>query len=139
LRLLIAPALVISLSGCNGSPLSQNDQFDPGKWQVKGWMESDQGSTRGQPGARTDTVNLTPQQAQNPPANVFFSQFYQGERSWSDVSFRGGKVSGSLHHGQVEVPLSGTYGRDYFRVNFGLGASGTGISQVVEGKLVDAP
>jgi hypothetical protein len=102
-------------------------------------MESDQGSTRGQPSDRTDTVYLTPLQAQNPPANVFFSQFYHGERYWSDVSFRGGKVSGSLHHGQVEVPLSGTYGRDQFRVNFGFNASGTGIRQVVEGRLVDAP
>ena len=133
LRLATVPLLVISLAGCNGAAVDANDRFAAGKWQVEGWLESGQGTTQGQPGAQADTVNLTPEQAGNPPAAVFFSGFYHGEQDWSDVSFRGGKVSGSLHHGRVDVPLSGTYGRDHFRIALDF----KGTSQVVEGKLVD--
>ena len=132
-RLAAAQLLVISLIGCNGAAVDSNDRFGPGKWQIEGWFESDLGSTQGQPGSPTDTVALTPAQANNPPAAVFFSGFYHGERDWSDVRFSGGKVSGSLHHGQVDVPLSGTYSHDHFLVKLDF----KGTKQVVEGKLVE--
>src|SRR4051812_26721264 len=92
LRFLIAPLLVTSLAGCNGTSMDANDRFAAGKWQLEGWLETGQGSAGGQPGAQTDTVTVTPEQAENPPAKVFFSQFYQGERNWSDVTFGGGKI-----------------------------------------------
>ena len=124
------------LSGCSGNSTDTSDQFEAGTWDLQGWMTSNQGSTQGQPGAQTDRVMLTPQQAANPPAAVFFSQFYHGEQDWSDVRFRDGTVSGSLHHGKSDVPLSGTYGRDHFQVTLSFGSSGSGFSQIVEGKLV---
>jgi hypothetical protein len=117
--------------------MGENDRFGPGKWQLEGWMESDKGSGRGDPGAQIETIKLTPEQAESPPVEVFFSRFYQGERDWTKVSFRDGEVGGSLRHGQVDVPISGTYSDNHFRVTFGFNASGLGISQVVEGKLVE--
>jgi hypothetical protein len=132
-RLVIAQLLIISLAGCNRAAMDSNDRFGAGKWRLEGWMESAQGSTQGQPGSQEETVDLTPDQANNPPAAVFFSGFYQGERDWSDVSFSGGKVGGSLHHGAVDVPVLGTYARDHFRVKLDF----KGAKQVIEGKLVE--
>jgi hypothetical protein len=114
------------------------DGFAPGKWQLEGSMESDQGSSSGQAGGnQTDTVDLTADQAKNPPAKVFFSQFYHGERDWRNVSFHDGNVSGSLHHGRADVPVSGTYARDHFRVTLHYTGFGTTVDQVIQGKLVE--
>lgn len=132
-RFAIAPLLAIALGGCNGTAMDSNDRFGAGKWELEGWFETDQGSTQGQPGSPTDTVNLTKDDASNPPAAVFFSEFYHGERDWGDVRFSGGEVSGSLHHGKTDVPLSGTYARDHFLVKLDF----KGTKQLVEGKLVD--
>jgi len=115
--------------------MNSSDGFAPGTWKVEGWMESGGVSTRDSPGAVTaETVEVTPAQAAYPPASLFFSQFYHGEKDWSGVSFDSGKVSGSLHHGQSDVPLTGIYARDHFRVALGFGG---GVEQVVEGKLVE--
>lgn len=130
---LLTTAMSMFLSACNGAAMDPNDRFDAGRWQLEGWFEADQGSTQGQPGSPTDTVKLTSQQAGDPPAAVFFTQFYRGEQDWNGVNFRAGKVSGSLHHGSVDVPLSGTYARDHFLVKLHF----KGASQVVEGKLVE--
>jgi hypothetical protein len=129
--------LALAFNGCRGQAVDSGDRFASGKWELQGWMESDRGSTAHDPGAmQTDTVDLTAKQAANPPASVFFSEFYHGEKDWSDVSFRDGNVSGSLHHGQTDVPVSGTYTRDHFRVTLRYAASTTAVDQVVEGKLV---
>jgi hypothetical protein len=119
------------------------DRFAPGKWQVEAWMESDQGSTRGHAGATlTDTVTLTPEQAREPPATVFFSHFYHGAKN-PDVRFTDGRVEGRFHQDRVddiaahEVPITGTYSRDSFRVSFGYQAFGMTVRQAVEGKLVE--
>ena len=124
--------------------MNQADRFAPGKWQLEGWMESDQGSTRGKPGATlSETVDLTAEQAKYPPVTVFLSRFYQGVAN-GDVRFAGGKVDGSFHQRGVDdiaahdVAISGTYGRDHFRVTFGYKAFGMTVNQVVEGKLVEA-
>ena len=132
----IAVVLSISaLGGCGLAGAGRNDGFAPGKWQVEGWLESGQGSTQGTPAAgAAQTVNLTKDQAANPPETVFFSNFYNGEKDWSNVNFRNGNVSGSLQHGQASTPVSGTYSRDHFRVTLSFGAN---VDQVVEGKLVE--
>jgi hypothetical protein len=115
--------------------MSGGDSFAAGKWQVEGWLESGQGSTRGTPAAGSpDMVTLAPAQAAAPPAAVFFSQFYHGEQEWPDVSFSKGKVSGSLHHGRTDVPVSGSYARDHFQITLRYGGS---VDQVIEGKLVE--
>jgi hypothetical protein len=131
--MLLAFPISTLLSSCSGTAMDPDDRFDAGRWQLEAWFESDQGSTQGQPGSPSDTVNLTQQQAGYPPASVFFFEFYHGERDWGDVSFRGGKVGGSLHQGSVDVPMSGTYARDHFLVKLHY----KGASQVVEGKLVE--
>ena len=101
-------------------------------------MQSADGPGDGQAGGnQTDNVDLTAQQAQDPPARVFFSQFYHGERDWRNVSFRDGKVSGSLDHGKATVPVSGTYAPDHFRVTLRYTGFGTTVDQVIEGRLVE--
>ena len=138
--------LAMALSGCGqAGGLARDadgDRFAPGTWQMEAWLESDAGSARGDPGATLhDTVKLSPEQADNPPASVFFNYFYHGAKN-PDVRFKNGKVEGSFHQGRVDdiaahnVPITGTYSRDRFRVTFGYKAFGAGIDQVVEGKLV---
>lgn len=132
--------LALAFDGCRGQAMDSGDRFASGRWQLQGWMESDQGSTARVPGAiQTDTVDLTAKQAGNPPASVFFSQFYHGEKDWSDVTFHDGNVSGSLRHGQTDVPVSGSYTRDHFRITLRYAASTTAVDQVIEGKLVAPP
>jgi len=128
-------SLACGLAACHGASVNNGDRFAAGKWQVEGRLESGQGSTQGTSAAgQPDTVELTAVQAANPPVSTFFSAFYRGETDWSDISFKDGKVSGSLHHGQTDVPVSGTYARDRFRIALGFGG---GVDQVVEGKLVE--
>ena len=101
-------------------------------------MQSADGPGDGQAGGnQTDNVVVTANQAQDPPATVFFSQFYQGERDWRNVSFRDGKVSGSLDHGKATVPVSGTYAPDHFRVTLRYTGFGTTVDQEIEGRLVE--
>lgn len=127
--------LALAVGGCGGTKVGYGDRFGAGKWELEGWMESDQGSTRDVPGAvQTDTVDLSAQQADDPPASVFFSRFYHGEKEWSDVSFHNGEISGNLHKGRTDVPLSGSYGPDHFKVTFHFGGN---FEQVVEGKLTE--
>jgi hypothetical protein len=119
------------------------DHFAPGTWHIEAWMESAQGSTRGQPGATlTDTVKLTAEQASEPPVAVFFSRFYHGAGT-GDIRFRGGRIEGSFHQRAVddisahEVPVTGTYDSEHFRVTFGYRAFGMTMNQVAEGKLIE--
>ena len=126
---------LVALASCGRSGMNSGDGFAAGKWQVEGWLESGQGSTQGTPAAGPpDMVELMPAQAAYPPAEVFFSQFYHGEREWPNVTFSDGKVSGSLHHGQTDVPVSGSYARDHFQITLRFGGS---VDQIIEGKLVE--
>jgi hypothetical protein len=126
--------IMLAAAGCGRSAVDKGDGFAPGKWQLEAWLEMGQASTRGQPAAgRPEVVSLTAAQALAPPATVFFSQFYHGEKDWPNVRFRDGTVSGSLEHGQSSVPVSGTYSRDHFRVALRFGAT---VDQVIEGKLI---
>lgn len=143
MRWMAALMLVSALGGCEGSAMGGGDHFAPGKWHIEAWMESDQGSTRDQPGAaQTDDVNLSAEQAKYPAATVFFSRFYHGVQN-GDIRFTGGKVGGSFHQKGVDdisahdVPVTGTYDSEHFRVTFGYKAFGMAVSQVVEGKLVE--
>lgn len=142
-RLAIAAALAWAVSGCKGGAMDEGDRFAPGTWHLEAWMESEAGSTRGVAGATlTDVVKLTPEQAMAPPAAVFFRHFYHGANN-PDVRFADGRVEGSFHQGRVDdisahdVPISGSYARDHFRVTFGYKAFGMTINQVAEGKLVE--
>ncbi|MFL6726795.1 MAG: hypothetical protein ACJ8FS_09815 [Sphingomicrobium sp.] len=134
----------LALAGCGGQAMGESDRFAPGKWQLEAWMESDQGSTRGKPGATlSDTVDLTAEDAADPPISVFFSHFYHGVEN-GNIRFARGKVEGSFHQRGVDdisaqdVSVGGTYGRDHFHVTFAYKAFGMTINQVVEGKLVEA-
>jgi hypothetical protein len=134
--------VALALAGC-GTAMDSGDRFAPGKWKTEAWMESDQGSTRGQTGgSQTETVELSTEDAGNPPAAVFFSRFYHGV-SDGDIRFSGGKVDGTFHQkrvddvGEHDVAVSGTYGPDRFHVVFAYKAFGMTINQVVDGKLVE--
>ena len=143
MRWLAGAILALALAGCERGAMD-GDHFAPGTWHIEAWMESNQGSTRGQPGATlTDTVKLTPEQAREPPATVFFSRFYHGVGK-GDIRFSGGRIEGSFHQPGVddisahEVAVTGTYGSDHFRVTFGYQAFGMTMNQVAEGRLVEA-
>ena len=134
----IVASAVLALAGCGGSEIDEGDGFAPGKWQLEASLEPVNGPGGGQSGGnQTDAVDLTAKQAQEPPATVFFSQFYQGERDWRNVTFRDGKVSGSLDHGKATVPVSGTYASDHFRVTLRYTGLGTSADHVIEGRLVE--
>lgn len=141
MRLVIWAALMLAMAGCDGASVGRSDHFTPGTWHIEAWMESEVGSTRGNAGATlTDIVKLTPEQASGSPAQVFFTHFYHGAKS-PDVRFENGRVEGSFHQDRVDdisahdVAISGTYGRDHFRITFSYKAFGMTINQVAEGKL----
>ena len=136
------------LTGCSGSDHfapGKTDRFAPGEWKLEGWMESSQGSTRGQPAAGPiETVKLSEADSNMPPAAVFFSRFYQGVRK-GDVRFEEGKVEGTIERPGMDdisaatVPVSGTYARDKFHVTATFNLYGIEGRQIIEGRLVSPP
>ena len=130
--------LALMLTGCGNE-----DRFAAGTWRLEGWMESEQGSTRGQPGNIAPyTVKVTQEAAELPPVTVFFSHFY-GREDFSNIRFENGRVEGSFNQGRVDdiaghtVPITGTYSRDRFDVTFEYTAFGMKVRQVVQGRLVE--
>lgn len=130
--------VALMLTGCGG-----DTRFAAGTWQVEGWMESELGSTRGQPGnIEPYQVRVSKEAAELPPAAVFFSKFY-GREDFSNIRFENGRVEGSFEQGLVDgigghtVPVTGTYARDRFEVAFQYTAFGTKVRQIVRGRLVE--
>ncbi|QNM83885.1 hypothetical protein H8M03_06100 [Sphingomonas sabuli] len=129
--------ILLMLAGCG-----EQERFAAGTWQVDAWMESDLGSTRDVPGAmQSEKLELGRKAADNPPEVVMFREFYHGMQR-ADVTFKDGRIEGSFAQPAVDdiaahdVPISGTYGRDRFRLKLRFSAFGTGIDQIVEGRLV---
>jgi len=119
------------------------DRFAAGTWQLEGWMESAQGSTRGRPGEIAPyEVKVSNQEASMPPVAVFFSRFY-GREDFSSIRFENGRVEGSFGQRSVDdiaghtVPMSGTYARDRFDVEFEFSAFGMKVRQFVKGRLLE--
>ena len=144
MRRILAGALALAAAACNGSLMRSDDQFAPGKWRVEAWMELDGQSTRGSPGEiKPEILDLTREQAAQPPAAVFAGLFYAGIPNEADISFRDGKIDGTFHQRGVDdvaahdVKISGDYDPKHFHVTFGYRAFGRGYDQIVEGDLLE--
>lgn len=138
---LVGLCAALLLTGC-GASAARADRFAPGTWQLEASLEGPQGSARVQPDPnQSDTVQLSAAEARFPPSTVFFTHFYHGAHK-GDIRFDRGRVSGSFEQPRVDdiaghnVPITGTYARDRFRVSFTFKAFGMDIRQVVEGRLV---
>ena len=112
----------------------------PGTWEIRGWMENEQ-----VPGQKIEeqvlSETLSPQDARHPVASIIFGAFYHGA-SPEHIRAEGGTISGYLEQGAVapfqahEQQVSGTYTQDSFSVVIEI-PIGPGISQVVEGRVIE--
>ena len=142
-KLVLVPSLaaLAACSGEGGSPLVEEYSMQPGKWELRTWME-----INGEPGPNPEelvqTRELKPEMAGAPVNQLLFGLFYPGKSPESIVA-EGGRISGSFDHpGTAPIQahtsdVTGTYDTDEFRMVIDLPVMTSGLTQVVEGKLIE--
>lgn len=143
-RILPAMAFAIAVSACGGDEaITSGDKYamQPGKWEIRTWMEVN-GEAGPNPEELVQPRELSPEMARYPVNELLFGLFYPGQ-SAEHITANNGRIGGYFEQaGTGPIPshtsdVSGTYDDDEFRMVIDLPVMASGMTQVVEGRLVE--